>query len=106
MAPNEVTLEKSDETAGRLYPPKRKAVYKFAIGDNVRTGKAKHVFRRGYVEGWRDEIFTVMELYPTDPASYGLKDYDGEAIKGKFNAEELQKVIRDDDVYEIEQVVD
>ena len=105
MAPNEVTVEKTSQIADRLYPPKRKPVYKFAIGDTVRIGKGKHVFRRGYVQGWTDEIFTVTELFPTDPATYGLKDYDGEAIKGKFYAEELQKMIKDDDVYEIQQVV-
>ena len=68
-------------------------------------GRGKHVFKKGYVEGWTDEIFTVSTRYPTDPATYGVKDYDGEDIKGKFYEQELQKMTKQDDVYEIEEVV-
>ena len=53
---------------------------------------------------WRQPS-TVTERYPTDPATYGVKDYGGEGIKGKFYAQELQKVTKEDDVYEIEEVV-
>ena len=68
-------------------------------------GRGKHVFKEGYVEGWTEEIFTVSTRNPTDPATYGVKDYDGEDIKGKFYEQELQKVTKQDDVYEIEEVV-
>ena len=34
-----------------------------------------------------------------------LKDYKGEIIQGNFYDEEIQKIDRDDDVYEVEKVV-
>jgi hypothetical protein len=105
MAPSQVTIDNSQEIVKRLYPVKRKPIYKFDVGDKVRMGRGKHVFKKGYVEGWTDEIFTVSMRYPTDPATYGVKDYDGEDIKGKFYEQELQKVVKEDDVYEIEEVV-
>ena len=106
MAPSQVTVANSQEIVEKLYPLKRKPIYKFEVGDKVRMSRGKHVFRKGYVQGWTDEIFTVSTRHPTDPATFGLKDYDGEDIKGKFYEQELQKVTKqDDDVYDIEEVV-
>ena len=36
---------------------------------------------------------------------YKLKDYDGEVLKGTFYDKELQKVVKRDDVYEIEKIL-
>jgi hypothetical protein len=71
----------------------------------VRISKYKHVFEKGYLRNWTDEISTIAEPYPTHPVTYGLKDLAGEEIKGKFYEPELQKVIKTDDVYEVEKVL-
>ena len=36
---------------------------------------------------------------------YKLKEYDGEELKGTFYEKELQKVIKPDDVYEVEKIL-
>jgi hypothetical protein len=36
---------------------------------------------------------------------YKLKDLDGEELKGTFYEKELQKIIKEDDVYEIEKIL-
>ena len=36
---------------------------------------------------------------------YKLKDYDGKELKGTFYDMELQKLIKQDDVYEVEKVL-
>ena len=36
---------------------------------------------------------------------YKLKDYESEELKGVFNEKELQKVIKSDDVYEVEKIL-
>ena len=36
---------------------------------------------------------------------YKLKDYDQEELSGTFYNEELQKVIKEDDVYEVEKIL-
>ena len=38
---------------------------------------------------------------PRDPPVYKLKDYDSEGVKEAFYDQELQKIIKDDVVYEV-----
>jgi hypothetical protein len=63
------------------------------------------VFRKGYLPNWSQEIFEICEKYPAYPVTYGLKDFAGEPIKGKFYEQEIQKVVKTDDIYEIEKVL-
>lgn len=105
MSPIDVTPEKEDEIAHRLYPPKPKLSWKYQIGDRVRIGKYKNVFAKGYLPNWTEEIFSIAERHPTHPITYGLIDASGEAIKGKFYEQEIQKVEKTDDVYEVERVL-
>ena len=42
---------------------------------------------------------------PRDPPVYKLKDYDGKELKGTFSEKELQKVIKSNDVYEVEKIL-
>jgi hypothetical protein len=64
------------------------------------------VFQKGYIPNWTEEIFTIVDRYPTHPVTYGLADLTGEHISGKFYEQEIQKVTKtDDDVYEVEKVL-
>ena len=105
MAPIDVVPENADEVAKRLYPPKPPLKYKYDVGDRVRIAKYKHVFQKGYLPNWSEEVFEIAEKHPTYPVTYGLKDLAGESIKGKFYEQELQKVTKTDDVYEVEKVL-
>ena len=51
------------------------------------------------------ELFTVNKRLPRDPPVYKIKDYDGEELKGTFYGKELQKIIKHDDVYEVEKIL-
>ena len=105
MAPNEVTSDNEETVAKRLYSEKPVLKWNYLIGDTVRISKYKHIFQKGYLRNWTEELFTVAERYPTYPVTYGLKDLAGEDIKGKFYEQELQKVNKIDDVYEVEKVI-
>jgi hypothetical protein len=105
MSPNDVTPEKSEIITRRLYPEKPPPKWKFNIGDTVRISKYKHIFEKGYSQNWTDELFTIVERYPTHPVTYGLNDLAGESIKGKFYEQELQKVDKRDDVYRVEKIL-
>jgi transposase InsO family protein len=106
VAPIDVTSENEDEIARRQYPPKPPLKYRYEIGDRVRIAKYKHVFQKGYLPNWTDEVFVIVDRYPTHPVTYGLEDLAGEHIKGKFYEQEIQKVTKsDDDVYDIEKVL-
>ena len=79
--------------------------YKFEIGDQVRISKMKRTFEKGYLPNFSKEIFTISQQIPRHPPVYKLKDYDQEELSGTFYNEELQKVIKEDDVYEVEKIL-
>jgi hypothetical protein len=106
MAPIDVTSDNEDEIVRRLYPPKPPLKYKYDVGDRVRIVKYKHVFQKGYLPNWTDEIFEISDKYPTYPVTYELKDLSGESIKGKFYEQEIQKIDkRNEDIFEIEKIL-
>lgn len=105
MPPIDVNVENEDAVARRLYPPKPALSWKYQTGDRVRIGKYKHVFGKGYLPNWSEEIFTVADRHPTFPVTYGLTDLSGEPIKGKFYEQEIQKIDKTDDVYQVERVL-
>jgi hypothetical protein len=78
---------------------------RLAVGDQVRISKTRRVFEKGYLPNWTEEIFTIIEAVSTNPATYRLRDYDGEALEGTFYDYELQRVVKTDDVYKIEKIV-
>ncbi|GFQ74450.1 chromo domain-containing protein [Trichonephila clavata] len=59
--------------------------------DLVRISKANKPFRRGYLPGWSDEVFTVAKVYDSYPTTYKLQEMKAEAIKRRFYAEETSE---------------
>ena len=60
-------------------------------------------FDKGYTPNWTEEVFIIDEIRFTNPITYKIKDLNGEAIKGTFYREELQKT--DQEVYRIEKII-
>ena len=50
-------------------------------------------------------MLTVVNCIETRPPVYLFKDDHGEIVEGTFYAEELQKVIKTDDVYKIQHIL-
>ena len=106
MTPNNVSFENEATVRRRLYPMLSNEVkYSFEIDDKVRVCKYKNIFTKSYLQGWSQEIFKVSERKPTNPPTYCLKDLDGESIKGTYYKEELQKVIKEDEIYNVEKII-
>lgn len=108
MKPSQVTKKNKDVVWDTLYgqtfstPLSR---FSFKIGDKVRVSKAKKTFEKGYTPNWSREIFTITERLPRRPPVYRIKDYDGEVLQGIFYEQELQKVQKEDELYQIETVI-
>ena len=104
-----VNSENEDEVFHALYHNVLDNVqpvkYKCKIGDQVRINKIKRKFEKGYLPNYSKEIFTVSKTVLRNPTVYKLKDYDGEELKGTFYDKELQKVIKHDDMYEVEKIL-
>ena len=106
-APKSVNSDNVGEVLYRLYDVKPKLIPpKFSVGDIVRISKARRTFKKGYLPNWSEELFTVTKLQLTSPPVYTLKDYHGEELKGTFYEPELQRVIKTDDVYKIETILE
>jgi hypothetical protein len=108
LKPVDVTRENEERVWHTLYGDhytKTTPAYKFKVGDHVRISKMKRTFEKGYLPNFSKEIFTVSKQIPRDPPVYKLKDYDDEEIKGTFYDKELQKIIKQDDVYEVEKIL-
>ena len=106
--PASVTIHNTDQVWRTLYGVEAisRNKFKFKVGDTVRISIAARPFRKGYLPNWTAELFTVSAKIHRYPPVYRLKDYDGEEIDGTFYEQELQRVIKTDDVYEVENVLD
>ena len=58
-----------------------------ALGNQVRTGKSRRTFKKGYLPSWTQEIFIVTKIIPRVPPVYRLRDYADNEIEGVFYAE-------------------
>ncbi len=119
MTPAQVTPEKEEEVWQRLYGEKQhKTANKksrkknktkrrtLQVGDWVRLSKSKRAFKKGYLPGWTEVLFSIVRCIAGEPPLYIVQDYNGEILEGGFYAEELQKVNKVDNLYRVEAVVD
>lgn len=81
----------------------------FRVGDRVRISKLSGPFRRGYLPGWSDELFTVHSIdRKYQPLMYTLKDDSNEILEGRFYKQELQLVSQEkgkDELHRIEKII-
>ena len=64
---------------------------KLKIGDKVRISKYKHIFAKGYVPNWSEEVFVIKIVKNTVPWAYVISDLKGEQNVGTFYEKGLQK---------------
>ena len=100
VAPSRVTVHNEIEQ------PKRAVVskHRLEVGDWVRISETKRQFKKGYLPSWTRELFKVIAVHSTNPATYSICDYSEEPIKGRFYEQELQKV-KPGEVFKIEKVL-
>ncbi|XP_070528292.1 uncharacterized protein [Cardiocondyla obscurior] len=105
MRPVDVTPEIAKKLLGTVYSAiKIAAPAKFRVGNKVRVSKFKMIFEKGYTPNWTTEVFTIVKVQQTNPATYLLEDYRGEAISGAFYEHELRRATHSD-VYLVEKVL-
>ena len=106
MTPTEASKKKNEGTVyfslyGNMDTSSSKP--KIKIGDKVRISKYKHIFQKGYLANWTEEVFTVDKIQYTNPITYKLKDLNNEEIQGSFYEPELLKTKQD--VFRIDKVI-
>ena len=84
---------------------KSKVKFKFHVGDRVHISKSRRTFKKGYLPNWTEEIFTISKNITKRRSIYKLTDDSGEFLQGSFYEEELQKVIKEDNIFHIESIL-
>ena len=79
--------------------------FKLAVGDRVRISKAKRLFEKSYLPNFTEELFTVYKRMARQVPVYKLKDDAGEILGGTFYETELQKIIKNGDIYRVEKIL-
>ena len=107
MAPNQVTLENSEQVWDNLYgkakKPKKPALKQ---GDCARLNKKFRTFEKGYLPGWTEEVFVVRAECPGNVPTYKLEEWDGTLLEGTFYEQDLQKVnVTNNNLFRIEKIV-
>jgi hypothetical protein len=96
-SPASVTKENQTSVWKTLYGSKPKKIkIHFKPGDLVRISIEKNIMDKGYRANFSKELFVVDKILRRRPATYKLKDEDGEIIDGVFYNEELVRVLESD----------
>ena len=62
-------------------------------------------FEKSYLPNFTEELFTIYKRMKREVPVYKLKDDAGEILNGTFYENELQKKIKNDDVYRVEKIL-
>lgn len=62
------------------------------------------MFDKGYTPNWSTELFKIVKIQLTNPATYLLEDMSGGPIRGSFYEHELQKA-KHQDAYLVQKVL-
>jgi hypothetical protein len=108
-APTDVTFENAEVLRKRLLL-KAQAISqtrRFEVDDLVRIEKGKHIFQKGYLPNFTDELFTVKKVNSyAHPITYRLADSSGEPLAELFYANELSLVRLDNaTTYAVEKIL-
>jgi hypothetical protein len=114
MAPKDVTSVTEGEVKSWLYgegqdssvvpSSRRSATFRYEKGDSVRISRARMQFRKGYLPGWSEEIFTIKSRALHNVPTYKIADYHGEELSGIFYEPELQ-LVQSPETYKVEKVL-
>ena len=107
MKPSQVTKANEAQVWDTLYgnDVEKRVRFKFQAGDRVRISKVKRMFEKSYLPNFTEEIFTVYKRMARQVPVYKLKDDAGEILDGTFYEPELQKIIKNNDVYRVEKIL-
>ncbi|KAL3086345.1 hypothetical protein niasHS_008444 [Heterodera schachtii] len=94
MRPADVNFKNAEALRQKLHDAAENVVRrqpKYRVGDRVRIEKYKHVFQKGYLPRFTNELFTVAEVHTErSPVVYRLRDDHNEIISGTVEQQFVQ----------------
>ena len=67
---------------------------KYKVGNFVRIASKNVPFRKGYLQQYTNEFFSIPTVFSTHPPSYILRDEKGQGIRGEIYEAEINKVLK------------
>ena len=104
-SPAEVNPSNQEMVWLTLYGSLQPKTLKLKVGDRVRISMMRRRFEKSYYQGWTEEEFEIAEAFTDDPPSYKIKDLMGTVLEGTFYEQEVQKVVKNDNIYKIESIL-
>ncbi|KAL3102520.1 hypothetical protein niasHT_020136 [Heterodera trifolii] len=94
MRPADVNFKNAEALRQKLHNAAENVVRRqprYRVGDRVRIEKYKHVFQKGYLPRFTNELFTVSEVHTErSPVVYRLRDDHNEIISGTVEQQFVQ----------------
>ncbi|KAL3093266.1 hypothetical protein niasHS_005161 [Heterodera schachtii] len=94
MRPADVNFKNAEALRQKLHNAAENVVRRqprYRVGDRVRIEKYKHVFQKGYLPRFTNELFTVAEVHTErSPVVYRLRDDKNEIISGTVEQQFVQ----------------
>ncbi|KAL3102904.1 hypothetical protein niasHT_026045 [Heterodera trifolii] len=94
MCPADVNFQNAEALRQKLHNAAENVVRRqprYRVGDRVRIEKYKHVFQKGYLPRFTNELFTVAEVHSErSPVVYRLRDDHNEIISGTVEQQFVQ----------------
>ncbi|KAL3084885.1 hypothetical protein niasHT_034520 [Heterodera trifolii] len=94
MRPADVNFKNAEALRQKLHNAAENVVRRqprYRVGDRVRIEKYKHVFQKGYLPRFTNELFTVVEVHTErSPVVYRLRDDHNEIISGTVEQQFVQ----------------
>ena len=88
-----------------LYGSLQPKTSKLQVGDRVKISMICRRFEKSYYQGWTEEEFEIAEAFTDDPPYYKIKDLKGTVFEGTFYEQEVQKVVKNVNIYKIESIL-
>lgn len=103
-----LTKEKYNPQEAKRRQQRGLQLFAFNVGDKVRINLLKKAFKREYDQKWSGEVYLIRRRFVRDRLPmYLLQDYAGEALKGSFYQNELQRVqIPNDSLFVVDSILD
>ena len=106
MTPNQVSLLNVDTVRRKLYGNvKSKVKFNFRVVDQIHIIKSLRTLKKCHLPNWTKEIFIICKRITKERPIYKLMNDSGEILEGSFYEEELQKVIKEDNVFRTESIL-
>ena len=88
-----------------LYGSLQPKTPKLKVGDRVRISMMRRRFEKSYYQRWTEEEYEIAEAFTDDPPHYKIKDLKVTVLEGTFCEQEVQKVVKNDNIYKIESIL-